>query len=295
MALLFDYSPVDFFSQGNETAYTRNISDSFGPGDNTTVYNNITEYFHPTLKNGIGFSDFWSEKQLGNVTNHPDYSANATEAVKSLNDTLFRQLGVIGNLIESVISENISVLQSKNSHCNDTLFPDERIVSLISESQDDASPLQKIPDSFRKLSTNARNTVLAYLLLFCIGAPGNLFVFISVGREIWRRQLFRSRIKVLVWHLATADLLVTFVVIPIEVFWRLTIQWHGGNALCKLAQFFRAFGLYLSSMVVVCISLDRFLAIVFPMKVIGGMKRVRTMLAMAWSTAVLFALPQVCQ
>lgn len=150
-----------------------------------------------------------------------------------------------------------------------------------------------IPENFRKLSTNSRNCVIAYVILFCIGAPGNLFVFISVGREIWRRQLMRSRIKVLIWHLATADLFVMFVVIPIEVFWRLTIQWYGGDVLCKMAQFFRAFGLYLSSMVIICISLDRFFAIVFPLKVIGGMKRVRNMLWIAWSSSALFAAPQV--
>lgn len=142
---------------------------------------------------------------------------------------------------------------------------------------------------------NASNTVIAYIVLFCIGAPGNLFVFISVGRDIWRRQLRRSRIKVLIWHLATADLFVAFVVIPIEVVWRMTVQWYGGNALCKLAQFFRAFGLYLSSMVIICISLDRCFAIVFPLRVVGGMKRVRTMLVVAWSLSILFALPQVSE
>lgn len=147
-----------------------------------------------------------------------------------------------------------------------------------------------VPDSF---IASASNTVLAYVLLFCIGAPGNLFVFVSVGRDLWRRQGNRTRIKVLIWHLATADLFVTFVVIPIEIIWRITIQWYGGNALCKLAQFFRAFGLYLSSMVIICISLDRCFAIVFPLRVVGGMKRIRRMLAVAWSLSVLFAVPQV--
>jgi len=151
----------------------------------------------------------------------------------------------------------------------------------------------QIPEELLQMSSDSRNCVIAYVILFLIGAPGNLSIFITVGREIWRRQLMRSRIKVLIWHLATADLLVCFVVIPIEVFWRITVQWYGGDALCRISQFFRAFGLYLSSMVIICISLDRFFAIVFPLKVIGGMKRVRNMLWIAWCSAILFATPQV--
>lgn len=147
--------------------------------------------------------------------------------------------------------------------------------------------------NFRRMSADTRNCVIAYVVLFLVGASGNLTIFITVGREIWRRQLMRSRIKVLIWNLATADLFVCFVVIPIEVFWRLTVQWYGGDLVCRILQFLRAFGLYLSSMVIICISMDRFFAIVFPLKVIGGMKRVRHMLWAAWISSLLFATPQV--
>ncbi|CAL8092285.1 unnamed protein product [Orchesella dallaii] len=151
-----------------------------------------------------------------------------------------------------------------------------------------------IIEIFKSMSINSRNCVIAYVIMFLIGAPGNLYVFLSVGYQLWKRRMARaSRIKVLIWHLALADLFVTFVVIPIEVFWRLTIQWYGGDTLCKLIQFFRAFGLYLSSMVIICISMDRFFAIVFPLKSYGGMKRVRNMLCTAWTFSIVFATPQI--
>jgi gonadotropin-releasing hormone receptor len=151
-----------------------------------------------------------------------------------------------------------------------------------------------IPENFRRMSYSSKIVVIVYSILFILGVPSNLSIFISVGRQLLKPQLMRSRIKFLIWNLATADLIVCCVVIPIEVVWRLTVQWYGGDLLCKVAQFFRAFGLYLSSMVIICISLDRFLVILFPLRVIAGMnKRVIRMLWVSWACAILFATPQV--
>ena len=142
------------------------------------------------------------------------------------------------------------------------------------------------------ISYSSMTFVFIYCILFVTGAVGNLSVFLSVGHEL-RKTSRRSRIKVLILHLSMADLFVIFFVIPIEVFWRLTIFWYGGDTLCKICQFFRAFGLFLSSNVIICISLDRFYVIISPLKAIGGMRRVKNMLFFAWMAAVLFAAPQV--
>ena len=94
-------------------------------------------------------------------------------------------------------------------------------------------------------------------------------------------------------HLSIADLIVTFFLVPLEIFWRITIQWVGGEILCKACQFFRAFGLYLSSNILICICLDRFVAILFPLRMVGATRRVKTMIAIAWLAAALFSAPQV--
>jgi len=58
-------------------------------------------------------------------------------------------------------------------------------------------------------------------------------------------------------HLAIADLMVTLLLMPMEIFWAWTVQWLSTDLMCRLMSFFRVFGLYLSSYVMVCISLDR--------------------------------------
>ena len=46
----------------------------------------------------------------------------------------------------------------------------------------------------------------------------------------------------------------------------LSVRWLAGDFLCRFFGFFRIFGLFLSSNILICISLDRFYAIVWPLE-----------------------------
>lgn len=72
----------------------------------------------------------------------------------------------------------------------------------------------KANDSFPN-SYSSRNILIifVYTVLFTIAAVGNLTVFVSLFRSRHRK----SRISLMIRHLAIADLIVTFVMIPIEV------------------------------------------------------------------------------
>lgn len=140
--------------------------------------------------------------------------------------------------------------------------------SLLGNSSSNAST-DALPPSLG-FDDNAKTDIIIYCVMFVVAAAGNLTVFITLCRNRHRK----SRVNLMIMHLAAADLMVTLINFPLEVGWRLTTQWLAGNLACKFLQFLRAFGLYLSSLVLVCISLDRYFAIVHPLKVSecrGGM------------------------
>jgi gonadotropin-releasing hormone receptor len=143
--------------------------------------------------------------------------------------------------------------------------------------------------SLEETGDNVRVVVAVYCVLFSVAAIGNLSVFITLLRARHRR----SRISLLMSHLAAADLIVTFVMIPLEVAWRVTTKWLAGNFACKLFLFLRAFGLYLSSNILVCISLDRYFAIIYPLKLSDARRRGKLMLLFAWLNSLMCAYPQV--
>lgn len=47
------------------------------------------------------------------------------------------------------------------------------------------------------------------------------------------RKYSRSRVTEFVMHLCIADMIVCFVMIPVEIGWHLTVAWKAGNLLCR--------------------------------------------------------------
>lgn len=56
-------------------------------------------------------------------------------------------------------------------------------------------------------------TIIVYVVLFFIAAIGNLTVVVSLLKSRYRK----SRISLMILHLAIADSMVTFIMIPLEV------------------------------------------------------------------------------
>ncbi len=132
-------------------------------------------------------------------------------------------------------------------------------------------------------------SVIVYCILFLIAAVGNLTVFITLFRNRHRK----SRVNLFIMHLALADLIVTFIMLPIETIWQITVTWNAGDVACRMLMFFRAFGLYLSSFILVTISLDRYFAILHPLSMNDADKRSKLMLTLAWLFSGVASLPQV--
>lgn len=138
-------------------------------------------------------------------------------------------------------------------------------------------------------SDDSAVSVIAYSCLFLVAACGNLTVFIT----LFRNRGVKSRVNMFIMHLAIADLLVTFMMLPLEIAWHATVAWLAGDAMCRLMMFFRAFGFYLSSCILVTISLDRYFAIMHPLSISDATRRGKIMLGFSWAFSVVSSIPQV--
>ncbi|KAK3097808.1 hypothetical protein FSP39_013396 [Pinctada imbricata] len=160
----------------------------------------------------------------------------------------------------------------------------------ISDDFANASKLFTIPNELRFNDDNLL-AVISYTCMFVVAACGNLTVFIT----LFRNRHVKSRVNQFILHLSIADLIVTFIMLPLEIIWNITVEWTAGDAACRTLMFFRILGLYLSSFILVAISLDRYFAIVHPLSLNDADKRGKIMLILAWTLSIVASVPQVCK
>ncbi|KAK1895407.1 Gonadotropin-releasing hormone II receptor [Dissostichus eleginoides] len=164
------------------------------------------------------------------------------------------------------------------------------------------------PHLFPSFTLAAQLRVIATALLFLFAAVSNVALLLSVwrggrgfigrGRGLMAggrgQGRLASHLRPLMLSLAGADLMMTFVVMPLDAVWNVTVQWYGGEALCKTLSFLKLFAMHASAFVLVAISLDRQHAILQPLD-LSAHRRNRRMLLLAWSLSLLLAAPQVVQ
>uniref|UniRef100_A0A3B4BK67 Type II GnRH receptor n=1 Tax=Periophthalmus magnuspinnatus TaxID=409849 RepID=A0A3B4BK67_9GOBI len=102
-----------------------------------------------------------------------------------------------------------------------------------------------------------------------------------------------SHVRVLIINLTAADLLVTFIVMPVDAVWNITVQWLAGDLACRVLMFLKLQAMYSCAFVTVVISLDRQSAILNPLAINMARRRNRVMLVVAWTLSTVFSVPQI--
>ncbi|KAF0887200.1 GNRR2 protein, partial [Crocuta crocuta] len=138
-------------------------------------------------------------------------------------------------------------------------------------------------------SAAAKVRVGVTIVLFVSSAGGNLAMLWSVTRPR-PSQLRPSPVPRLFAHLAAADLLVTFVVMPLDATWNITVQWLAGDIACRTLMFLKLMAMYAAAFLPVVIGLDRQEAVLRPL---APRSAGRKLLGAAWGLSFLLALPQL--
>lgn len=129
---------------------------------------------------------------------------------------------------------------------------------------------------------------LGYGFLFILALSANLRVLFKLFH--YSRRRFRDHILLL--NLCAADLFVTLVYIPSEIYAYTIGRWHN-DEICKIIAALKGLGIYVSSCTIIGISLDRYLSIVHPLTVYQSNTRNKLFVAGSWIISAIACIPQV--
>ena len=130
--------------------------------------------------------------------------------------------------------------------------------------------------------------IVVYCMVLLVGLTGNAFIITLV----YKRKDLRKTINQLIANMAFSDFVFQLTFIPVELAKAAYGQWPiaepAGSIVCKIQSFVIYVSIYVSVQSLTWIALDRFIAVVFPMKVHLVSSRFRLFaIASSWIVAVL--------
>ena len=138
--------------------------------------------------------------------------------------------------------------------------------------------------------------VCAYSLILLLSFFGNVFIIMVVLKH---RDL-RNTANYFIVNMAVSDLIFALVVFPLQITRLVTASWYWpvkgtlGSFFCKLFHFANPVSIHVSAQSLVWIAIDRFVAVVFPMRIASISTKIRIIaIASSWIFAGLFNSPRL--
>ncbi|KAM6979479.1 oxytocin receptor [Aplochiton taeniatus] len=109
-----------------------------------------------------------------------------------------------------------------------------------------------------------------------------------------KRRQHMSRMRIFVFHLCMADLVVTFFQVCPQLIWDITDRFIGPDIVCRLVKYLQVVGMFASTYMIVVMTLDRYQAICNPMVTFQRRRaRWNILVTVAWCISLFGSLPQV--
>ena len=140
----------------------------------------------------------------------------------------------------------------------------------------------------------------SFIFLYCVNLMGSFFGNIFIVVIVYKHRELRKTINYFIVNMALSDLIFPLIVIPVNVIGLANKSWHWpvsgifGSIFCKLFHFSSAVTLHVSTQSLVWIAIDRFVAVVFPIKLGLISPKIRTAaIVSTWMFAGLFNSPSL--
>jgi hypothetical protein len=175
---------------------------------------------------------------------------------------------------------NLNIMPSFTN--NDTTFLNTSFSKNISQ---ETSSDDEAPDHLLYI------IIPLYSLVFVIGTIGNILVILTV---VTVKQM-RNTTNALILHLAIANLSFVLMCIPHTIYMYVVHSYYFPRLLCKLANTLMYLSAYVSIYILVLMSIDRFLGVVFAVKSTKYRTERNAHLAVivVWLVGIIFASPNM--
>ncbi|XP_055348738.1 adipokinetic hormone/corazonin-related peptide receptor variant I-like [Paramacrobiotus metropolitanus] len=104
-----------------------------------------------------------------------------------------------------------------------------------------------------------------------------------------------STLSVLLMQLFAANLLVSVFCLLADGIWNITVQWLGGDFLCRIIKFCQMFSLYATNLILTGMSIETCITVTFPLtksSKVESQSRVKIIGGSAWIVSALCSVPQ---
>ncbi|XP_047360234.1 neuropeptide SIFamide receptor-like [Vespa velutina] len=192
----------------------------------------------------------------------------------------------VGDYLNNLLVEAITISPSRDIGAPS--IEDEQTGLFNASKTENNSTIEQLPDRLYR-HTMAMSAVycVAYVLVFVVGLIGNSFVIAVV----YRSPRMRTVTNFFIVNLAVADVLVIVFCLPATLMSNIFVPWILGWFMCKAVAYIQGVSVAASVYSLVAVSLDRFLAIWWPLKCQITKRRARMMIVVIWFIALTITSP----
>ncbi|XP_012537355.1 prolactin-releasing peptide receptor [Monomorium pharaonis] len=126
-----------------------------------------------------------------------------------------------------------------------------------------------------------------YSIIFILGLFGNVLVIFVVGRN----HRMHTVTNLFIANLALSDMLLCLLAVPFTPLYTFLGGWVFGKTLCHLVPYSQAVSVYISTLTLTSIAVDRFLVIIYPFQARMKIKMCLVIIMGIWLIASLITLP----
>ncbi|KAM4603910.1 prokineticin receptor 1a [Polymixia lowei] len=169
--------------------------------------------------------------------------------------------------------------------------PDSFMGSDLGSDLDYGVPLEEIPDTTQGraffVATIVIAVVLVCIILVC-GVGNSLFI-----ASLARYKQLRNLTNLLIANLAVSDILVAVVCCPflLDYYVVKQLSWDHGLLLCASTNYLRTVSLYVSTNALLAIAVDRYMAIVYPLRPRMKHQTAYCLILTVWIVPIVISIP----